>query len=60
VEGVAFANELLDNLPFLVARGGPDGRVEVRVSVDWSSLVEVEVAWTREPVHPPLGPGEAT
>jgi SAM-dependent MidA family methyltransferase len=56
--GVAFANELLDNLPFLVARGGPDGTAEVRVGDDGSRLVEVEAPW-RAPVGPPrLAAGE--
>lgn len=59
-EGVAFANELLDNLPFLVVRGGPDGPVEVRVGVEGSSFVEVEVPWTGHPAPPRLGTGETT
>jgi SAM-dependent MidA family methyltransferase len=59
-EGVAFANELLDNLPFLVARRGSDGPVEVRVGVDGTSLVEVEVPWNRDPAPGPLEPGEST
>ena len=59
-EGVMFANELLDNLPFLVARGAPYGPVEVRVGAEASSLVEVEVPWTREPAPPRLEPGETT
>ena len=59
-EGVAFANELLDNLPFLVARGGPDGPVEVRVGVAGASLVEVEVPWTRDPEPPRLVSGQTT
>ena len=59
-EGVAFANELLDNLPFLVARGGPDGPVEVRVGVAGASLVEIEVPWTRDLEPPALVPGETT
>jgi SAM-dependent MidA family methyltransferase len=59
-EGVAFANELLDNLPFLVARGRPDGPVEVRVGVAGASLVEIEVPWTRDLEPPALVPGETT
>ena len=59
-EGVVFANELLDNLPFLVARGGPDGPVEIRVGVEGTSLVEVEVPWARDPATPRLEPGETT
>ena len=58
-DGVVFANELLDNLPFLVARGGRDGPVEVRVGADGSSLVEVEVPWSAGPA-PRLEPGETT
>jgi SAM-dependent MidA family methyltransferase len=58
-EGAVFANELLDNLPFVVARGGPDGPVEVRVGAEGMSLVEDEVPWTREPA-PRLEPGETT
>ncbi len=59
-EGVAFANELLDNLPFLVVRGGRDGPIEVRVGVEGSSFVEVEVPWTGGPAPPVLEPGETT
>ena len=59
-EGTVFANELLDNLPFLVARGGPDGPVEIRVGAEGSSLVEVEVPWTRKPAPPRLEPDETT
>jgi len=59
-QGVAFANELLDNLPFLVARGASDGPVEIRVGVDGSSLVEVEVPWAHVPAPPRLDPGETT
>ena len=59
-DGVVFANELLDNLPFLLARGGPDGPVEVRVGVDGTSLVEIEVPWNRDPAPGPLEPGESS
>ena len=59
-EGAAFANELLDNLPFLVARGGPSGPVEIRVGLDGTSLVEVEVPWTRDRAPSGLEPGETT
>jgi len=59
-EGVAFANELLDNLPFLVARVGPDGPAEVRIGTEGSSLVEVEVPWSREPEPVGLEPGGTT
>jgi NADH dehydrogenase [ubiquinone] 1 alpha subcomplex assembly factor 7 len=59
-EGAAFANELLDNLPFLVARGGPNGPVEIRVGVEGTSLVEVEVPWARDPAPPRLEAGETT
>ena len=47
-EGVVFANELLDNLPFLLAQGGPSGTVEIRVGLDGDRLVEVEIPWDRE------------
>ena len=59
-EGAVFANELLDNLPFIVARGGPDGPVEVRVGVEGPSLVEVHAPWTRGPAPSVLEPGETT
>jgi SAM-dependent MidA family methyltransferase len=59
-EGAAFANELLDNLPFVVARGGPDGPVEVCVGAEGPALVEVEAPWTREPSPPGLEPDETT
>ena len=58
VEGMVFANELLDNLPFLVARGSAEGVHEVRVGLDDGSFVEVEVPWSRELAPPTLGPGE--
>jgi NADH dehydrogenase [ubiquinone] 1 alpha subcomplex assembly factor 7 len=57
-EGVAFANELLDNLPFLVARGGPDGTAEVRVGDDGSRLAEVETPWRAPVAAPRLDAGE--
>jgi SAM-dependent MidA family methyltransferase len=47
-EGAVIANELLDNLPFLLARGGPEGAVEIRIGLDGDRLVEVEVPWRRE------------
>jgi SAM-dependent MidA family methyltransferase len=59
-EGVVFANELLDNLPFLLARGGPGGTKEIRVGADGSRLVEVEMPWTAALEAPRLEPGEAT
>lgn len=52
-EGVTFANELLDNLPFLRARGRPPGVVEVRIGLEEDRLVEVEVPWAHERVPPP-------
>ena len=52
-EGVAFANELLDNLPFLRARGSPGGVVEVKVGVEDGRLTELEVPWERAGVDPP-------
>jgi SAM-dependent MidA family methyltransferase len=41
--GCAFANELLDNLPFRRVLGGDDGPVEIRVGVSDDRFVEVEV-----------------
>lgn len=58
VEGVVFANELLDNLPFLAVRGSAEGVHEVRVGLDDGSLVEVEVPWSRELEPPSVRPGE--
>lgn len=56
-EGVAFANELLDNLPFLRARGTRGGVVEITVGLEDGRLVEIESPWTRDGVPPPvLGP----
>jgi SAM-dependent MidA family methyltransferase len=45
-EGVVVANELLDNLPFLVAVGVPDGVAEIRIGLEGDAFVEVEVPWT--------------
>jgi NADH dehydrogenase [ubiquinone] 1 alpha subcomplex assembly factor 7 len=59
-EGVAFANELLDNLPFLLARGGPGGPTEVRVGLEGARLVEVEAPWPKEIAAPSLEPGQTT
>ena len=60
-EGVVLANELLDNLPFLVARGYPDGPREVRIGAEGSRLVEIEVSWSAARPEPPgVEPGEAT
>lgn len=60
-EGVAFANELLDNLPFLRARGGRSGVIEVRVGLEDGQLAELEVPWERNDlVAPSLGAGEET
>lgn len=47
LEGVIFANELLDNLPFALARGGDLGPIEIRVGLEGGRLVEVEVPWDR-------------
>jgi SAM-dependent MidA family methyltransferase len=47
-EGAVVANELLDNLPFLLARGGPTGVAEIRIGCDGDRLVEVERPWSRE------------
>lgn len=60
-EGAVVANELLDNLPFAPVRAGPGGPMEVRVGLDGSALVEVEVPWDRASVRlPALAPGETT
>jgi SAM-dependent MidA family methyltransferase len=60
-EGVAFANELFDNLPFLRARGSESGVVEIRVDLEDGRLTEIEVPWERRDVPvPPLGAGEET
>jgi SAM-dependent MidA family methyltransferase len=47
-DGVVFANELLDNLPFLLAQGGPAGVLEIRIGLDGDRLVEDEIPWNRE------------
>ncbi len=52
-EGVALANELLDNLPFLRTRGVPAGVAEVRIGLDADRLVEVEMPWERDDLPPP-------
>jgi SAM-dependent MidA family methyltransferase len=60
-EGVAFANELLDNLPFLRARGSRSGVVEIKVGLEDGRLTELEVPWERRGVPaPPLGAGVET
>lgn len=60
-EGVALANELLDNLPFLVARGHPDGPREMRIGAEATRLIEVEVPWSEARPEPPrLEPGQVT
>jgi SAM-dependent MidA family methyltransferase len=58
--GCAFANELLDNLPFRRIRGGDVGPVEIRVGVFYDRFVEVEAASDEEllaavPVPPDRG-----
>jgi hypothetical protein len=60
-EGVAFANELLDTLPFLVARSGPDGSVEGprrrrRVVAGRGRGCH----WTHDSAPPRLVPGQTT
>ena len=57
-EGVVFANELLDNLPFVRVRRSDDGVREVRVGLDADALVEVEVPWSRDVEPPSLRSGE--
>jgi NADH dehydrogenase [ubiquinone] 1 alpha subcomplex assembly factor 7 len=62
-EGAVFANELLDNLPFVPVRGRADRTVEVRVGLDPASqrLIEVEVPWSRQAIElPSLRDGEDT
>ena len=60
-EGVVVANEVLDNLPFIPVRGRPGGPVEVRIGLDGTTLVEVEVPWSGGSVPPPpLRAGEET
>lgn len=58
LEGVVFANELLDNLPFVPVRRSDDGVREVRVGLDGDVLVELEVPWSRDLEPPRLRPGE--
>jgi NADH dehydrogenase [ubiquinone] 1 alpha subcomplex assembly factor 7 len=60
-EGVVLANEVLDNLPFLPVRERADGPAEVRVGLEGTALVEIEVPWSNASVPPPrLRPGEET
>ena len=60
-DGVVFANEVLDNLPFVPVRGRQDGPKEVRVGLRGASLVEIEVPWSNGSGPPPrLEPGEET
>jgi SAM-dependent MidA family methyltransferase len=57
VTGLVLANELLDNLPFRLARGGSEGTVEVLIDADGDRLVEVERVWED---GPELGSGDET
>ena len=59
-EGSVIANELLDNLPFLLAEGGAGETLEIRVGLDGEALTEVAVPWDREPAPPPLETGKRT
>jgi SAM-dependent MidA family methyltransferase len=60
-DGVVFANEVLDNLPFVPVRGRQDGPKELRVGLRGASLVEIEVPWSNGSGPPPrLDPGEET
>jgi SAM-dependent MidA family methyltransferase len=60
-EGAIVANEVVDNLPFALLRGRPDGPREVRVGLRGSAFVEVEVPWPEgSGTPPPLEPGEET
>ncbi len=49
VDGVVFANELLDNLPFGVAERTADGWCEVRVGLDGDEFTEVLVPCAAPP-----------
>lgn len=51
-EGVALANELLDNLPFLLASGTPDGPREVRIGLRQGRFERVAVPWSDPRVDP--------
>ena len=61
-EGVVVANELLDNLPFLLARRDGDAVLELRVTVDGAGALTSEPEpWTDERVPADdlhLAPGE--
>lgn len=60
-EGVVLAHELLDNLPFRLLHGGPDGVVETRIALEGDGLVQIEVPWeppTSEAAEVHLEPGE--
>jgi len=62
-DGVVFANELLDNLPFVPVRGRGEELVEVRVGLDPTGdrLLEIEVPWSREDLAiPGLSDSEET
>lgn len=60
-DGVVFANELLDNLPFVPVRGRPAGPREVRVGWSGRALAEVEVPWSNGRVRVPhLEDGQET
>ncbi|MFA5892082.1 MAG: SAM-dependent methyltransferase [Actinomycetota bacterium] len=59
--GCLIANELLDNLPFRLARARDGRTVEVRVGLAGNDLMEVEVAAPDDlarALDPPLRPGE--
>lgn len=60
-EGVVLAHELLDNLPFLLVAGRPDGMTETRIGLGGDRFVQVEVPWeppTAEAAEVRLEPGE--
>ncbi|HET7235047.1 MAG TPA: SAM-dependent methyltransferase [Actinomycetota bacterium] len=61
-EGALFANELLDNLPFVPVRGRSGVLAEVRVGVDADGrLAEVEVPWSRGDLPAPtMAEGEGS
>jgi SAM-dependent MidA family methyltransferase len=56
--GCLLANELLDNLPFDLIRGTPNGQVELRVDVDGGGFAWAEGGPASPPDGATIGPGE--